>query len=83
MVETGITFSNKLDIKVQAQIFVGPTLISTCLVQPGATEMLSTTSKRYDIYLKNGATGWGLAHKLDIESTSLTLAVHSGRYTVR
>jgi len=83
MAETGITFHNKIDIKIQAQIFAGTTLISTCLVEPGATQILPTSLKQYDIYLKNGATGWGIAHKLDSQSTSLTLDVHNGRYTIR
>lgn len=83
MAETGITLHNKIDIKIQAQIFAGTTLISTCLVEPGATQILPTSAKPHDIYLKNGAAGWGIAHKLGIVSASLTLDVHNGRYTIR
>ena len=83
MVETEVTLHNNIDIKVQAQIFVGRTLISTGLIAPGVTHMLPIPLTRYDIYLKNGATGWEITHKLDTESKSLTLAVHNGRYTLR
>lgn len=83
MEEANITFHNEISIMIQAQIFAGPTLLSTFLVEPGAAQIMPTSVKPYDIYLKNGATGRGIAYKLGVESSSLTLAVHNGRYTIR
>ncbi len=60
MLETIITFNNHSTIKVQAQIFVGRTLISTCLAGPGESHGLTATSARYDIFFKNGATLGGI-----------------------
>ena len=71
---TEIAFHNKAEIRVQAQIFIGRTLVSTYVANPGEVCNLSATSERYDIYLKNGATGWGIAHKLDSEAKTLTLS---------
>ena len=82
MAETEITFHNKIKIRVQAQIFTGRTLVSTCVVDPGEICALPAESMRYDIYLKNGATGWEIAHKLDSEAKNLTLSQHNGRYVI-
>lgn len=82
MTETEITFHNKAEIKVQAQIFSGYTLVSTCLVNPGEVCLLLINSTPYDIYLKNGATGWELAHKLDYDAQALTPSHHKGRYII-
>lgn len=70
---TGITFHNKTEIKAQAQIFAGRTLVSTCTANPGQTCVLPDVSEKYDIFLRNGATGWEIARKLDSEAKSLTL----------
>jgi len=40
LVEAEITFHNKTEIKVMAQIFVGRALISTCVVGPGEIQSL-------------------------------------------
>lgn len=80
MTVTEVTFCNKSEIKVQAQIFTGRALVSTCVANPGEICTLPIHSARYDIYLKNGATGWEIAHKLDSEAKSLTLIRHNGRY---
>ena len=82
MTETQVTFHNNAKIRVQAQIFVGRTLVSTCVADPGETHILSTESARFDIYLKNAATGWEIAHKLDSEATSVTLMPRNGRYDI-
>jgi hypothetical protein len=79
---TEITFHNKAEIRVQAQIFIGRALVSTYVANPGEVCSLSATSARYDIYLKNGATGWGIAHKLDSEAKTLTLSQLKGRYVI-
>jgi len=50
MVETDIIFHNKTDIRVQAQIFAGRTLVSTCVVDPGGTRPLMAKSLRYDVF---------------------------------
>jgi hypothetical protein len=73
MVKTEITFHNKTEIRAQAQIFMGRTLVSTCIANPGETCVLPTESVRYDIFLRNGVTGWEIARKLDSEAKSLTL----------
>lgn len=82
MVETEITFNNRATIRVQAQLFTGPTLVSTCVAGPGESRSLPATSARYDIYFKNGATGWEVARKLDSEAKTFTLSQHKGRYTI-
>lgn len=82
MVEKEITFHNKTEIRVQAQIFVGRTLISTCVVDPGETRILASKSLRYDIFFKNGATGWEVARKLDSGAKSFTLSQQQRRYTI-
>ena len=82
MTEIEITFHNKAEIKVQAQIFTGRTLVGTCVVGPGEVRTLPAPSVRYDIYLKNGTTGWGIARKLDNEAETLTLSQQKGRYII-
>ncbi len=73
MANTEITFHNKSEIKAMAQIFAGRTLVSSCLAKPGETCTLPTESEKYDIFLRNGATGWEIARKLDSEAKNLTL----------
>ncbi|MBP8000533.1 MAG: hypothetical protein KA314_12430 [Chloroflexi bacterium] len=82
MTETKITFHNKTEIKTQAQIYTGWTLISTCVAGPGETCVLPTQSLRYDIFLKNGITGWELARKLDSDDKTVTLRQQGGRYVI-
>lgn len=82
MAETEITFYNKAGIRVQAQIFSGSTLVSTCVAGPGEIGVLPAESLRYDIYLKNGATGWVIARQLDSEAKTLTLSQLNGRYVI-
>ncbi len=82
MVETEITFHNKTDTKVQAQIYVGRTLISTTLVDPGKTHALPAVPSRFDIFFKNSATGWGIARKLGTDANNFTLSLHNNRYTI-
>jgi hypothetical protein len=78
-----ITFHNKTEIRALAQIFTGSDLISSCIASPGETCSLPTESDKYDIYLKNGATGWELARKLDSDAKSLTLIQErQGRYVI-
>jgi hypothetical protein len=67
-------------MRVQAQIFTGQTLFSTCLADPGETHTLVSGSIRYDIYLKNAANGREIARKLDNEAKTVTLKEHNGRY---
>ena len=82
MAEAEVTFHNKIKIKVQAQIFSGRTLISTCVAEPGEACILTAGPARFDIYCKNGATGWELAHKLDSEAKVFTLSLQNGRYVI-
>jgi hypothetical protein len=82
MVETKITFHNKSKIRVQAQIFARRTLVSTCVVDPGEIRALSAKSLRYDIFFKNGATGWEIARKLNSAARNFTLSQDKSRYTI-
>ncbi|MCZ7667499.1 MAG: hypothetical protein M5U34_09940 [Chloroflexi bacterium] len=40
-------------------------------------------SARYDIYCKNGITGWRVAYKLDSDAKTLTLSKNKGSYTIK
>lgn len=80
MAESDITFNNKAVIRVQAQIFDGRTLVGSCVAGPGETAILPTGLERVDIYLKNGITGWLIAHKLNSAARSYTLSQQNGRY---
>ncbi|MFO7681034.1 MAG: hypothetical protein R6X34_13380 [Chloroflexota bacterium] len=82
MAETEITLENKAEIRVQAQIFAESVLVSTCMADPGKIYTLSVGSAQYDIYLKNGITGWRVAYKLDSKARSLTLSKQKGRYII-
>ena len=77
-----VTFHNKAEIRVQAQIFTGRTLISTCLANPGETHTLQNGSIPYDIYLKSAATGWEIARRRDNETATVVLSHHGGRYVL-
>ncbi|MFZ0546140.1 MAG: hypothetical protein WAM60_11910 [Candidatus Promineifilaceae bacterium] len=77
-----IKFHNKIEIKTLAQIFMDQTLVSTGVAGPGETCILSAEKGRYDIYVKNGQTGWELAHKLGGEAKSVTVSQRKGRYVV-
>ena len=80
MVEEQVNFHNNTNTRVQAQIFIGRTLVSTCLADPGEIHALSSGSVRHDIYLKNAATGWEVARKRDNEAAVVVLSQHKGRY---
>ena len=82
MTETEITFHNKAEIRVQAQIFAESELISTCMADPGESLTMPVKSVRYDIYCKNGITGWRVAYKLDSDAKTLTLSKSKGSYTI-
>ena len=82
MVETEITFHNKTETRVQAQIYAGRTLVSTSVVDPGEVGALPVKSMRFDIFFKNGATGWEIARKLDSDGNNFTLSQHKNRYTI-
>jgi hypothetical protein len=82
LVGTEITFHNKTEMRVMAQIFVGRALIGTCMLDPGETRILPSGSLRFDIFFKNGATGWEVARKLGSDARSFTLSKHQRRYTV-
>ena len=82
MAVIAVTFHNKAELRVQAQIFSGRTLISTCVAEPGETHSLQAESAPYDIYCKNGATGWELARRLGSEAQTVTLQQQKGRYVM-
>jgi hypothetical protein len=77
-----VTFRNEAAIRVQAQIFTGRTLVSTAMAGPGESCILSAESTPYDIFLKNGATGWELVRKLASEAKTVTLRQQKGRYVI-
>jgi hypothetical protein len=78
-----ITFHNKVSIRTQAQIFEENVLISTGVADPGQSCVLSAESGQYDIYFKNGVTGWELARQLGSEAKTVTLSQRKGRYIIR
>lgn len=82
MIETNITFHNKTEIRTQAQIYAGRDLVCTCVADPGETCILPAELPQYDIFFKNGITGWELARKLDSEDKTITLSRHKGRYVI-
>jgi hypothetical protein len=82
MVETEITFHNKTEIRVQAQIYAGRTLVSTCVAEPGETCALSAKSMHYDVFFKNGATGWEIARILNSDANNFTLSQEKSLYTI-
>ena len=82
MAVTEVTLHNESEFRVQAQIFAGRTLIDSCVLNPGEINVLSAEPQRYDIFLKNGATGWEIARKLDCEFTIVTLCREKGRYVI-
>ena len=82
MVETEITFQNKTETRVQAQIYAGRTLISTCVIDPGEIHVLPATPMHYDVFFKDGATGWEFARKLGTNASNITLIQHKNRYTI-
>ena len=82
MAVTEVTLHNESEIKVQAQIFAGRTLIDTSVLNPGEIHVLSAEPQRYDIFLKNGTTGWEIARKLDCEFTTVRLRREKGRYVI-
>lgn len=75
-----ITFHNQATMRVQAQIFAGRSLVSTSVASPGETIVLHAESAPYDIFFKNGATGWEIARQLHSEATTVTLFRKAGRY---
>ncbi|MCL4264056.1 MAG: hypothetical protein KJ069_12605 [Anaerolineae bacterium] len=77
-----VTFHNKAAIKVQAQIFADRELVSACLAGPGETHTLAAESMPYDIYFKNGATGWVVARELDSNAQTFTLSQNNKRYII-
>lgn len=77
---TELKFHNKIKMRVQAQIFLGRTLISTCLANPDEVCVLIKESSPYDIFFKDGATGREIIRRLNSEATSLTLSQENGRY---
>jgi hypothetical protein len=82
MTEIEITFHNEAEIRVQAQIFAGRTLVSTSVTGPGETCILPAEAAGYDIYLKNAATGWEITRKLNSAATTATLKQRNGRYVI-
>ncbi|HSH02925.1 MAG TPA: hypothetical protein VLL52_10435 [Anaerolineae bacterium] len=83
MGEVKITFNNNINIRTQVQIFIEQELVITDVVDPGESSVLLIPSSRYDVYLKNGLTGWELARKLNSEAQTITLIQHKGRYVIK
>jgi hypothetical protein len=77
-----VTFHNKATVKIQAQIFTGRALNDTCLAGPGETRSLMADEAPYDIFFRNGATGWEVARKLNSKAQVLTLNQHQSHYTL-
>lgn len=75
-----VTFHNKAKIRIQAQIYMGRQLVSTCVVDPGEVHTLLCGSAVHDIYCRHAATGWEVAHKRDNEAKSVTLNQQRERF---
>ena len=83
MSKTKITLHNQTNIKTQALVFSGQVLVYNCRVAPGETCVLADASRPYDIFVKNGATGWELARRLGSQATTLTLTrQHGDRFEI-
>ena len=82
MADVEVTIHNEIEIRVQAQIFIGFTLVSTCMARPGEVCILPSESTPFDIFIKNGITGWEIARKLNNEAKILTLSQRKGRYII-
>ena len=82
MAEAEIIFINRATIRVQMQIYDGRTLAGTCVAGPGEIGVLPAAMERYDIYLKNSATGWEISHKLNSALKTLTLTQQNGRFVI-
>lgn len=61
---------------------MGRTLVSSCVAGPGEVQVLAAEPVRYDIFLRNGVTGWEIARKLDTDAKSVTLRKQNGRYVI-
>lgn len=77
-----VAFQNMASIRVQAQIYIGRTLISSCVAGPGESLTLTADSPQYDIFFKDGSTGWEIARRLNSEAKHFTLSQHKGRYII-
>ena len=53
MLEADVTFHNKLELKIQAQIFSEYTLISTGIAESGETCTLPNDAEKYDVYFRD------------------------------
>lgn len=82
MIEVDVTFHNKLELKIQAQIFSEYTLISTGIAESGETCALSNDAEKYDVYFRDLATGKVVARKFDIEATTIILRKERGLYVI-
>jgi hypothetical protein len=82
MVATEIVFHNMAELRVQMQLYDGRALVGTCVVGPGESGRLPAELERYDIYLKNSATGWEIGHQLNSAAKALTLSQYNGRYVI-
>ena len=78
-----ITFHNEIGIRTLAQIFVDQTLISSRVAEPGKSCVLLAESGQYDIYFKNGMTGWELTRKLGVKLKRITLMKSQGQYVIK
>lgn len=83
MVKVEIRFYNKISIRTLAQIFVGQTLVSSGMANPGESCILSAEAGQYDIFIKHGMTGRELARKLGGKAKRVTLSEQKGRYIVK
>lgn len=78
-----VTFQNKTGISVQAQIFMAYTLISTCVAAANETcTLIISESIKYDIYLRDAATGRMVARKQGSDAELITLQTEQGRYVI-
>ena len=82
MIEANVTFHNKIELKIQAQIFSEYTLISTGIAASGETCTLSNDAERYDVYFRDLATGRVIARKFDNDAKTIILRKERGLYVI-
>ena len=70
------------ELRVQWQRYDGRSLVGTCVVGPGESCRLPGGRERYDIYLKDSATGWEIERQLNSAAKTLTLSQQNGRHVI-
>ena len=82
MAKQEITFHNKTDIKVQAQVFASTRLIGTYSTKSGQSCKIEMENAGQDIFFRDGTTGREIARNLDNRLKSLTISKEKGGWYI-